>query len=63
MLSDLVEYNQEVCYPYWPKAGSEDYGDYTVEFLNESTVDSLTTREFHITCLSNEVYMLEAHTQ
>lgn len=56
MLSDLIEYNKEVCYPYWPKAGSEDYGDYNVEILRESTDESLNTREFTLTSTSKEVY-------
>lgn len=57
MLSDLIEYNQEVCYPYWPKAGSEDYGDYNVEFMKDSTDESLNTREFTLTCTSKEVHI------
>lgn len=55
MLSDLIEYNKEVCYPYWPKASSEDYGDYNVEFMRESTDESLNMREFMVTCTSKEV--------
>ena len=55
MLSDFIEYNKEVCYPYWPKASSKDYGDYNVEFINETLTESLTSREFQITCTSNEV--------
>ena len=58
MLSDLIEYNQEVCYPYWPKVGSEDYGDYNVEFMKESTDESLNTREFTLICTSKEVIKL-----
>ena len=55
MLSDLLEYNREVCYPYWPKAGSEDYSDYNVEFMKESNEESLNMREFLVTCTSKEV--------
>lgn len=58
MLSDFTEYNKEVCYQYWPKAGSEDYGDYCVEFMKESTNESLNTREFTLTCTSKEVHSL-----
>ena len=55
MLSQLIEYNQQVCCPYWPKAGSEVYGDYSVEFINETREESLVTMEFQVTCTSNEV--------
>ena len=55
MLSGLIEYNKDVCYPYWPKAGAEDYGDYNVELMKETANESLSTREFMVTCTSKEV--------
>ena len=57
MLSQLIEYNQQVCCPYWPKAGSEVYGDYSVEFISETREESLITMEFQVTCTSNEVHV------
>lgn len=66
MLSDMIEHNKQVCSPYWPKAGSEDYGDYNVEFMNEmhnNINESLTIREFQITCTTNEVYYYDNYTR
>ena len=37
---------QEVCYQYWPRGGSQTYGEFTVELLGEEKFNGFSLRTF-----------------
>ncbi|XP_065904635.1 receptor-type tyrosine-protein phosphatase S-like isoform X2 [Dysidea avara] len=53
MLSELEENGQEHCYQYWPDAGIEEYGSYTVEMLEcDEPIGDWFKRQFKLSQIS-----------
>ena len=48
MLSDLVEAGQEASAQYWPSSGSYQYGDYTVELMEEKPLEEFVIRNLSV---------------
>ena len=59
MLSDLVEREQEASAQYWPSSGTCQYGEYTVELMEEEPLEGFIIRDLSVmdtrvhTCICN----------
>ena len=52
---------QEVCYQYWPSSGSQTYGEFTVELVEEEEMEGHTLKTIAIT--HSEVSWGDRYTQ
>ncbi|CAI8058578.1 Receptor-type tyrosine-protein phosphatase alpha [Geodia barretti] len=48
MLCDLVEDGEETCYQYWSKTGVAQFGEYTVDLLEEKAVKGFLLRKITV---------------
>ncbi|CAI8024123.1 Receptor-type tyrosine-protein phosphatase alpha, partial [Geodia barretti] len=48
MLCDLVEDGEETCYQYWSKTGVAQFGEYTVDLLEEKAVKGFLLRKIAV---------------
>ena len=59
----LTTHTQEVCYRYWPPAGMQQYGEFSVSVVEESMHEGHLERVFNVTdskvfytCKSDDLY-------
>ena len=39
---------QDVCYPYWPRSGSQTFGEFTIELMDEENLAGFAVRSFGV---------------
>ena len=48
MLTNLMEGRQRKCEQYWPESGSEEYGPFMVNLIEEQVFADYTIRTMHL---------------
>ena len=54
MVSSLVEDGEEASTQYWPDSGMAQFGEYTVDLLEEEVLEGFSIRELSV--LESKVY-------
>ena len=53
MLTNLMDGRQRKCEQYWPKSGSEEYGPFMVNLIEEQVFADYTIRTMHLVVRTN----------